>query len=727
MATVFFEDEVYLGILNSFNLAEFTPQLLGFKFSAYAQVGEPAPRSLYKVAAYLIGVGHVRLEDIWVHLAPRTEKDLVAAHRARTRQMTKVARSFKMSSQQEGLPPDQREEQVTDMSAASPFEPAFGELNSKIGLLALLLELGFWKSGAALLQMFMKMGITPSHDNRVAAALRSLLHRVISAPYAKHVLSGFPPVFGEEKAARDLEKALKKGDSVEPALQVAPDLSNFPAVVLTITQYLGVRLMVNNPRNKAGDGTDSSDGLVVYTKLLRLCRKFMELNGKSIKEEDVPGTPAESRSSTRRRRGGDDLTFPRNHPQYQSLLALLSQFLVPTLSMTTANRGAATELYRVLSRLDVRDRYGLYSQWQTGSWARDPLFLLENTKAMKRCMFIMNRLTAKSDQKLLCALAREALSCPLRVCAALIEQCEVSPIATVIECLSHMPPLVIDVLSYLIVAKMATGAPRLKSDGVTVADWLQAMAKFCAALYHKYPKTDFTMLLHFLSSQLRANHSVDLTILQHMIESMSGVIDDSRLSDEQLQCAAGGPVLRRLCEVRGVDKAKRVSRTASDALRRALVSTKLGIPLLVLIAQQKSILAFRAKTKHLQFLFNTHDMAQATFWQLTRFLQETASSPGRYLEALGVPTLKELREDFTLDAVHSFHISRPLLEAATKLPTDKRFSPWNVEAQEVTTVIDAALTEAEWASFSKELYERFWALTMCVQQVLSRLHLGEFT
>ena len=46
------------------------------------------------------------------------------------------------------------------------------------------------------------------------------------------------------------------------------------------------------------------------------------------------------------------------------------------------------------------------------------------------------------------------------------------------------------------------------------------MAKFCAALYRRHPKTDFRMLLHFLSSQLRSNHSVDLIVLTHMIESM---------------------------------------------------------------------------------------------------------------------------------------------------------------------------------------------------------------
>ena len=42
-----------------------------------------------------------------------------------------------------------------------------------------------------------------------------------------------------------------------------------------------------------------------------------------------------------------------------------------------------------------------------------------------------------------------------------------------IECLNHAPPLVIDVISYVVVAKMAEGSARLKSDGVTVADWLQ--------------------------------------------------------------------------------------------------------------------------------------------------------------------------------------------------------------------------------------------------------------
>lgn len=46
------------------------------------------------------------------------------------------------------------------------------------------------------------------------------------------------------------------------------------------------------------------------------------------------------------------------------LMTLLSKFLIPNLSMTRANRCAAAEVHSVLSHLDARDRYSIYSQWQ---------------------------------------------------------------------------------------------------------------------------------------------------------------------------------------------------------------------------------------------------------------------------------------------------------------------------------------------------------------------------
>ena len=138
------------------------------------------------------------------------------------------------------------------------------------------------------------------------------------------------------------------------------------------------------------------------------------------------------------------------------------------------------------------------------------------------------------------------------------------------------------------------------------------MSKLCGALYRQYPKSDFRTLLRFLASQLSHNHqTVDLCVLQQMVEVMGGVVDDTRLSEEQLECAAAGAVLRKMCEERGQTDSskKRVSRTASDYLRRALTASKLGIPLVVLVAQERNTMIYRAKTKSVRFIHNMADLA----------------------------------------------------------------------------------------------------------------------
>ncbi len=72
--------------------------------------------------------------------------------------------------------------------------------------------------------------------------------------------------------------------------------------------------------------------------------------------------------------------------------------------------------------------------------------------------------------------ARTALSSPLTVCSSLLEQSEISPVKAIVDCMEHMPPLTVDVMSYTLVARMSGGDPRLKPNGVTVQDWLQVRA-----------------------------------------------------------------------------------------------------------------------------------------------------------------------------------------------------------------------------------------------------------
>lgn len=184
---------VYLGVLDMFpggNIA----QLLGFKFVSFVQRKQQAPRSLCKVAAFLISQSRICLQDIWMHLAPAKDKDFATAQKKQTRDMLKAARSFKMKSQDQSLPPDQRPKIEIDLFNVSPMSAEFTDLNCKIGLLVGFLDLGLWKDASALLQMFAKLGVKPAYDPRVAGALRGLLSRVVKIAFYNHIQSAYPPV-----------------------------------------------------------------------------------------------------------------------------------------------------------------------------------------------------------------------------------------------------------------------------------------------------------------------------------------------------------------------------------------------------------------------------------------------------------------------------------------------------------------------------------------------------
>lgn len=192
-------NEIYVSILDLFH-QDTIAQLVGLKFVTFQKRKQQAPRSLCKVAAFLVAVRKIELDQIWAYLSPTDDKAFAMAQKKNVREMAKIARSFRVKSHVEGLPPDKKPDTHINLLTEAPLASEFAELNSKVGLLVASIDLGLWSQATRLMQMFANLGIQPAYDIRVAGALRGLLARVVKPLYYHLIQANYPPVMGEEKS-----------------------------------------------------------------------------------------------------------------------------------------------------------------------------------------------------------------------------------------------------------------------------------------------------------------------------------------------------------------------------------------------------------------------------------------------------------------------------------------------------------------------------------------------
>jgi hypothetical protein len=139
-------------------------------------------------------------------------------------------------------------------------------------------------------------------------------------------------------------------------------------------------------------------------------------------------------------------------------------------------------------------------------------------------------------------------------------------------------------------------------------------------------------ILQYIVNQLRNDVSNDLIVLRELIQSMAGIYPQANLTDEQVSCMGGGPVLRIEAlakETRGSlsvnVQATGIAKT-TQKLIAALMKSSLTVPLLVAVAQQRESCIFKVPEHdtHLKYLSNLFDEVFCSFYptpdsQITNF------------------------------------------------------------------------------------------------------------
>ncbi|KAA0187509.1 hypothetical protein HAZT_HAZT001113 [Hyalella azteca] len=192
---------------------------------------------------------------------------------------------------------------------------------------------------------------------------------------------------------------------------------------------------------------------------------------------------------------------------------------------------------------------------------------------------------------------------------------------------------------------------------MAVSPWLNSLSTFCGAVYKKYP-IELCGVLQFIANQLKAERSVDLLILQEILQKMGGTDTSEGLTSEQIEAMSGGEVLRREA---GTYQQERNTKRSSQRLKEVLLQNNLAIPLLLLIAQQRSCIVYnQTESPHLKLVGKLYDQCQETLAQFGAYLFQVIS-----LEEVSerLPSIGSLLSECHINSDVAFFLARPTVSA----------------------------------------------------------------
>ncbi|GER41251.1 THO complex subunit [Striga asiatica] len=260
----------------------------------------------------------------------------------------------------------------------------------------------------------------------------------------------------------------------------------------------------------------------------------------------------------------------------------------------------------------------------------------------------------------------------------------------------------------------------------------------------KYPSMELRGLFQYLVNQLKKGNGIELVLLQELIQQMANVLYTENMTEDQLDAMAGSDMLRYQATSFGVTRNNKALIKSTNRLRDSLLpkeEPKLAIPLLLLIAQHRSVVVIEADVPYIKMVCEQFDRCHGTLLQYVEFLCSAVTPTSAY--ALLVPTLDELVHLYHLDPEVAFLIYRPVMRLfrcqnvstsfwplhcnedvnpaaceressalSTTLVLDLGSSRQPISWSNLLDTVKTMLPPKAWNSLSPDLYATFWGLTL---------------
>ncbi|KAJ7955431.1 THO complex subunit 2 [Quillaja saponaria] len=692
-------------------------QILGFKFQYYQrmEVNSPAPFGLFKLTALLVMQEFIDPESIYAHLLPKDDEAIehyVAFSSKRLDEANKIGK-INLAATGKDLMDEEKQGDVTidlfsalDMETEAVSERA-SELqnNQALGLLMGFLSVDDWCHAHILFDRLSPLN--PVEHNQICCSLFRLIEKSISSAYdvvRQAHLQNFGSSSGASADIADAEKSVHK-------------------YFLDLPKELFQMISCTGP--------------YMYRDTILLQKVCRVLRGYYISALEFVD-------------GSERVLNPRLHLKEARLRIeeSLGICLLPSLQLIPANPSVGHEIWELMSLLPYEVRYRLYGEWEKDD-ERMPMVLAARQTAKLDTRRILKRLAKENLKQLGRMVAKLAHANPMTVLRTIVHQIEAyrDMITPVVDAFKYLTQLEYDILEYVVIERLAQGGrDKLKDDGLNLSDWLQSLASFWGHLCKKYPSMELRGLFQYLVNQLKKGLGIELVLLQELIQQMANVQYTENLTEEQLDAMAGSETLRYQSTSFGITRNNKALIKSTNRLKDALLpkdETKLAIPLLLLIAQHRSLVVINADAPYIKMVGEQFDRCHGTLLQYTEFLCSAVTPTSMY--ALLIPSLNDLVHLYHLDPEVAFLIYRPVMRffkcqgspdvfwplddtnvannasANSESETDEHSgnvvldlgsARGSISWLDLLDVVKTMLPPKAWNSLSPDLYTTFWGLTL---------------
>ncbi|EEB05965.2 THO complex subunit Tho2 [Schizosaccharomyces japonicus yFS275] len=610
------------GIDSSFlKISSQISQLLGHNLAYFYEHLEDTPFSYNVLIALLIKNGFFGVDNIWPYLSPSDEEVSTAwaKHKDSIEDEIYNAKGNPLSMAAP-LPDEEVEDgealMDTEMTEAVDTPPP--KPSQKLGLLKALLAIGDLKSSLLILGRFpVLLQVCPE----AAKLFLKLVHIMVRKIYVSIDFLG--------KLSPDMQDRLQ-----QPKL--VPEDSRVREIKLTLPKTKKQKPVLNPyPVNPTGDVFFYEERLSEDLPILETMEQFYGILVPLLK---LPGVHFSQ----------DPLLFTKicrigvcrlkSHPEERERwIEICRIILLPSLTLIPANVGIINEFSELFFLFSVEERYSLYGEWSTTTMKRIPDLKLQNFLVEKEAKGILRRLTKTNVKQFV-----------------------------IVEASRYLTKFGFDALTYATLAALSnSNKQRLKSDGTSIAQWLQGLASFCGRLFRYYTNMDPTIIFRYCIKRLKQNQMFDLIVLRDLLVQMSGMQPWTNLSDNQLLGAAGGKLMRHLSLSLIYEKPS-VIVDASSRLLQVLKANNLTGQLLILLAQKLRTCIYNVEEQHthLKLIGNLYDDCSDVLFLLVEFLSFHCT-PGEYASMIPKPA----------DMLEKFHLDPPLMFFLYRYAVEK---PWRV-------------------------------------------------
>ncbi|KAF2004548.1 hypothetical protein P154DRAFT_426597 [Amniculicola lignicola CBS 123094] len=637
-------------------------QVLGFKLRFYASDRRSAhdqlPDNLIYLAALLIKIGFISIEDLYPHLYPLDED--MNDHKEKLRRANQANEESRHGvptnalAMAGALPDDTR----PAPSSVARLRESESKLSSKSTS-----EQGTPAEAEEAAQEKL-----PEPTDQKTALLRSLL-TIGAIPEALYILGRWPWLLEVDPdlntyifriAHHSLSKVYeqtKDGSRIDlaPGHKQAPTGGYAPRKVLR---------WAKPDQKDAGDGidytfywgdwTDNVPICQTVDDIFKFCDTLLGLSGIRCGKDATL-------LAKLTRIGKWSLTQDSSEFNTRRWIKLTTVFLAPALTYSDKNTGVADEVWELMKRFDTPTRYGIYSVW-VHKVPNKPENRATFTALSKEVHRIMNRVAKENVKTMGRQVARLSYGSPGVVLKHALKSGETYPnmIDALVECSRYLTYLAYDCLSWVFISSFNENRSTVKDDGMLATAWLRNTALFVGKAYKRYGNMmDPTPMVQCIAMKLTQGDLFMLEVLEQLIKEMSGIKPLGSLSESQVVGISLGPQLRSftLHHYLGDERNHVQYKKSVERLLRCLMITGQAPVILITLALELHRYICRPELADvpLKVLSTNLDNLHGNFAQYLDFLKSNLSAKA-FNNA--IPGLVELISDYDVNPALAFIISR---------------------------------------------------------------------